>query len=39
MAIAISDVCIAYNKDADQFSSHHAGLTEKEMIVPFIVIK
>lgn len=39
IAIAIADIGIAYNHESMQFVSHHAGLTENEMMVPFISVE
>lgn len=39
LAISISDTSIVYNHDSKQFISNHAGLTEKEMNIPLIVIE
>lgn len=39
LAIAISNKAIAYNHESDQFISHHAGMTDCEMMVPFIAIE
>lgn len=39
LAIAISDVSIAYSHGSNQFVSNHAGLTEKEMLIPYIVVE
>lgn len=39
LAIAIKNKGLEYTRSAMQFASHHAGLTEKEMIIPLIVEK
>jgi len=39
IAIAIADTGIAYSDESMQFASNHAGMTEYEMIVPFIVVE
>lgn len=38
LAIAISDVGIVQHHGSNRFLSHHAGMTEQEMKIPFIVI-
>lgn len=38
LAIAIKDKGIVYSKDSMQFVSHHAGFTEKEMMIPLIAV-
>lgn len=38
MAIAVKDKGIVYSDDSVRFVSHHAGLTEKEMVIPLIAI-
>lgn len=38
LAIAIKDKGIEYSSESKQFVSHHAGLTEKEMIIPLIAV-
>ena len=39
LAVAVADVAIAYNRECKQFVSAHAGLTQKEMNVPLIVVE
>ncbi len=39
LAIAIADKGIVYSHDSMQFLSNHAGMTESEMMVPFIVVE
>jgi len=39
LAIAIADKAIAYNHKAKPFLSHHAGMTDCEMIIPLIAIE
>lgn len=39
LAIAISDVGIVQHHGSNRFLSHHAGMTEEEMTIPFIVIE
>ncbi|MBN1776956.1 MAG: alkaline phosphatase family protein [Clostridiales bacterium] len=39
LAVAVSDIAIAYNKQCKQFASTHAGLTRQEMDVPLIIIE
>lgn len=39
LAIAIADKAIAYNHESDQFISHHAGMTNSEMMIPFIAVE
>jgi len=39
LAIATGDVALAFSREARQFVSNHAGLTEQEMDVPLIVIE
>jgi len=39
LAVAVSDVAIANNRECKQFVSTHAGLTPQEMNVPLIVIE
>lgn len=38
LAIALKDKGIVYSHESTQFLSHHAGLTEKEMIIPLIAV-
>jgi len=38
MAIAIKDKGIVYSNESNQFVSHHAGLTDQEMIIPLIAV-
>lgn len=38
LAIAISDKGIVYSHKSNQFVSNHAGMTEKEMMIPLIAI-
>ena len=38
LAIAIKNKGFVYSGESMQFVSHHAGLTEKEMIIPLISI-
>lgn len=37
VALAKSNKAIIYNSDSYQFKSHHAGLTDREMLIPLIV--
>ena len=37
VAIAKSNKCIIYDSNSTIFKSHHAGLTEREMLIPIIV--
>ena len=39
LAVAVSDVAIAYSQKSKLFVSNHAGLTEQEMNVPLILIE
>lgn len=39
MAIAVSDVGIVQHHGSNRFLSHHAGMTEQEMSIPFIVFE
>lgn len=39
VAIAISDIYIKYSKNSISMKSHHAGMTEDEMLVPLIIIE
>lgn len=38
LAAAISDKGIAYSRNSNMFKSNHAGMTEKEMRIPFIAV-
>ncbi len=38
MAIAVKDMGIVYSNESNQFLSHHAGLTDKEMLIPLIAV-
>ena len=38
LAVAIADKAIAYNHESNQFISHHAGMTDSEMLIPFIAV-
>ena len=38
VAVATGDKALVNSKKSHRFKSHHAGATEKEMIVPFIAI-
>lgn len=38
IAIAVKDKGIVYSNASKQFVSHHAGLTENEMIIPLIAV-
>lgn len=37
VALAKSDKCIIYSDDTIQFKSMHAGLTDREMLIPLVV--
>ena len=37
IALAKSNKCIIYDSNATIFKSHHAGLTDREMLIPIIV--
>ncbi|MEQ8156642.1 MAG: alkaline phosphatase family protein [Clostridiaceae bacterium] len=39
LAVAISDKGIAHSHESAQFVSNHAGITRKEMMVPFIAVE
>ena len=38
LAIAVKNKGIVYSEESMQFVSHHAGLTEKELIIPLIAV-
>ena len=39
IALAKTDKGIVYSDKTYQFKSHHAGLTEREMLIPLIAIE
>lgn len=39
IAVAISDVCLAQNREMPTFRANHAGLTKDEMTVPLVTVK